>query len=83
MYQRHGLSINEVVQLSNLKINEINNIITSEEEDLNKSKLKVKPIGLNVVLTSGSGFVDTLVLLSIMVTEIMVGFVIAMIAGRL
>lgn len=83
MYQRHGLSINEVVQLSNLKINEINNIITSEEEDLNKSKLRVKPIGLNVVLTSGSGFVDTLVLLSIMVTEIMVGFVIAMIAGRL
>lgn len=82
MYQRHGLSINEVVQLSNLKINEINNIINEEESNINRSKIKIKPVNLNVVLTSGSGFVDTLVLLSIMVTEIMVGFVIALIAGR-
>ena len=75
-YKRYGLSINEVKQLSNLKIKEINDkIINEERESSEGGRENFDPKRL--ILTSGSGFVDTIVLLSIMVTEIMVGLLIA------
>lgn len=81
-YKKYGLSLNEVKQLSNMKINEINKLITEEENsDDSGGRKKSKP--LQLVLTSGSGFVDTIVLLSVMTTEIMIGLIIAFtIAGR-
>ena len=75
-YKRYGLNINEVKQLSNLKIKEINDKILAEDAAANEGgRAKFDPKKL--ILTSGSGFVDTLVLLSIMATEIMVGLLIA------
>lgn len=70
MYERHGLKINEVMQLSNIKVNEVNDLINE-----NESKRKNSPFKL--VLTSGSGIIDTIVLFSIVLTEIFVGFLIA------
>ncbi|MDD4188054.1 MAG: hypothetical protein PHX04_04810 [Bacilli bacterium] len=76
IYIKYGLSINEVKQLSNLKIEEINDKITSEETNDSEGGIaKFDPKKL--ILTSGSGFVDTMVLLSIIVTEIMIGLLIA------
>ncbi|MDD4705589.1 MAG: hypothetical protein PHS24_00035 [Bacilli bacterium] len=75
IYQKYGLSIDDVKKLSNIKINEINEKIEKEETNNEGDKPKFDPKKL--VLTSGSGFVDTIVLLSIMATEIMVGLVIA------
>ena len=75
IYERYGLSINKVKQLSNLKIKEINDTIEEEEANEGGSKPKFGPKTL--VLSSGSGFVDTIVLLSIMSTEIMIGLLIA------
>ncbi len=74
-YKKYGLSIQEVRQLSNLKIKEINAKILAEEENVEGGKAKFDPRKL--ILSSGSGFVDTIVLLSIMATEIMVGLLIA------
>lgn len=74
LYEKHGLSINEVKQLSNLKVNEINNIIITEEENSKKIH-NLNPFKL--VLSSGNGIVDTLVLFSIALTEIFIGFLIA------
>lgn len=82
-YKKYGLSLKEVKQLSNMKIAEINRLIIDEEnsDDASGGRKKSKP--LQLVLSSGSGFVDTLVLLSVMTTEIMIGLVIAFtIAGR-
>lgn len=73
-YNKYGLDIKEVEQLSNLKIKEINDkIIADEDESEGKEKFDPKKL----ILTSGSGFVDTIVLLSIMATEIMIGLLIA------
>ncbi len=75
-YVRYGLSLTEVKQLSNLKIREINAKIQTEDAETNEGgKDKFDPKKL--ILTSGSGFVDTVVLLSIMATEIMIGLLIA------
>ena len=74
LYEKHGLSINEVKQLSNLKVNEINSMIINEEEN-NEKLHNLNPFKL--VLSSGNGIVDTLVLFSIVLTEIFIGFLIA------
>ncbi|MDD2409844.1 MAG: hypothetical protein PHD03_03905 [Bacilli bacterium] len=75
IYQKYGLSIDEVKKLSNIKIKEINETIKKEETNNGGNKPKFDPRKL--VLSSGSGFVDTIVLLSIMATEIMVGLLVA------
>ncbi len=74
MYERHGLNINQIKLLSNLKVNEINDMIKDDENKVRKSPLKL-------VLTSGSGIIDTIVLFSIVLTELFIGFLIA-IFGR-
>lgn len=74
LYEKHGLSIKEVKQLSNLKVNEINTMIINEEENSEKIH-NINPFKL--VLSSGNGIVDTLVLFSIVLTEIFIGFLIA------
>jgi hypothetical protein len=81
-YKAYGISMKEVNQLSNQAIAKLNDKILSDIDDENAGgRNKSKP--LQLVLTSGSGFVDTIVLLSIMATEIMVGLIIAItIAGR-
>lgn len=80
VYKEHGLDAEQVKQLSNLKIDEINSLIVSDET---KHEEKAKSIfgTFNVVVTSGNGFVDMLVLLSIMFTELMIGFVVAVLSG--
>ena len=67
----------ELKKLPNMKINEINDkILKQKAEEEAGGRAKFDPRKL--VLTSGSGFVDTLVLLSIIVTEIMIGFLITL-----
>ena len=75
-YKRFGLSINEVKQLSNLKITEINDKIKAEDA-ANEAGGRTKFDPKKLILTSGSGFVDTIVLLSIIATEVMIGLLIA------
>ncbi len=77
MYTKYGLSIDEIKNLTNEEIKEINDKIIIDDTSNGGGATKEKPKQL--VLSSGSGFVDTIVLLSIVVTEIMVGLIIAFI----
>lgn len=75
VYMKYGLSMEEMKKLSAYDVERINERILSDEKNpQGGGRKKEKPRQL--ILTSGNGFVDTLVLFSIMVTEIMLGIVI-------
>lgn len=81
-YNKCGYDIKTVALLSSEEIDAINARIIEEENrviDYNKKPLFKQRNRL--VLTTGSGFVDKLMLLSIITTEIMIGLVIASIIG--
>lgn len=77
MYSKHGLKIEELEKLSNYKVNEINELINEAEKIPVSNKYNI----FRTVITSGSGMVDSLILFSIVFTEIFIGFLIA-IVGR-
>lgn len=79
VYKEYGLDIHELAKLSNYQIAEVNKNILNQIElpKIKKEKKKYKPI----LITCGNGFVDKLMLLSIMMTEIMIGLVIASYIG--
>lgn len=82
-YQKYGVSIKDVSILPENKILKLNENIKKREENesIDGGTTKEKP--LQYVLTSGNGFVDALVLLSIMCTEIMIGVIITVFLARL
>ena len=74
-YKKYGLEIDEVRKLSNSQIKKLNERIADEDNENTSGGEVFDPKKL--ILTSGSGFVDTVVLLSIIATEIMIGLIIA------
>ena len=75
-YKKYNLDVNEVSKMSEEKVKEINNkILKSEKEDKTRRK---RFLPKQLIITSGNGFVDTLMLLSIMTTAIMIGIIIAL-----
>lgn len=84
IYNKYGYDIRTIASLSEEEIININNIISIEEnrELLKKKKNRFLNFKHNIVLTSGSGFVDKLMLLSIIATELMIGIIIMSIMGR-
>lgn len=79
VYKEYGLDIHELAKLPNYKIAEVNkNILNVKSVPTEKKEpKKYKPI----LITCGNGFVDKLMLLSIIMTEIMIGLVIASYLG--
>ena len=75
-YDKYGLDKNEISKMSEDKVKNINNRIIEKEKEDNKRKKKFIP--KNLIITSGNGFVDTLMLLCIMTTEIVIGIIIAL-----
>ena len=75
-YDKYGLDKDEIQKMSEEKVRNINNRILEKEKEDNKRNKKFIP--KNLIITSGNGFVDTLMLLSIMTTEIMIGIMIAL-----
>ena len=72
-YASYGIDIKTVENLSHEQVEQINRKI--EEKEKKSSKIRFKP--KNILLTTGSGFVDTIMLLSIMSTEVLIGIVLA------
>ena len=72
-YASYGIDIKDVETMTHEQVKELNNKI--EEKEKKSRNIRFKP--KNIILTTGSGFVDTLMLLSIMSTEVMVGLVLA------
>ena len=75
-YDKYGIDKDDISKMSEEKVRNINNRILESEKETNKRNKKFIP--KNVIITSGNGFVDTLMLLSIMTTEIMVGIMVAL-----
>ena len=81
-YEKHGLEMEEVENLPEDRIKAINAEILRRDKNENQGgSSNEKPWQL--VLSSGNGFIDALVLLSIMCTEIMIGVIITIILARL
>lgn len=81
-YEEYGIDFEEVEKLTQEKVKELNaEILKREKNDNPGGTTKDKP--LKLVLSSGNGFVDALVLLSIMCTEIMLGVIVTIILARL
>ena len=77
-YMKYGISINSVELLNAKDIEKINAAIQNEDNNT----FKVIPKKKKMVITCGNGFVDVLVILSIVCTEIMIGSIIlAIFAG--
>lgn len=76
VYDKYGIDKDDMSRMSEEKVRNINNRILESEKDTEKRNKKFIP--KNVIITSGNGFVDTLMLLSIMTTEIMIGIMIAL-----
>lgn len=82
-YEKYGLFMDEVKKLPKEKVKELNKEIKTrtEKESNGNNGGNTKPWQL--VLTSGNGYVDALVLFSIMCTELMIGIIVTIIIGRL
>lgn len=83
MYSKYGYEIKEIALMSQDAIEEVNRCIVEEEtkNNLLSQEKTIKTNKFRIVLTSGNGFVDKLMLLSIIATEIMVGLIIAVQLG--
>ena len=80
-YEKYGLDFEDVEKLPEGKVIELNQDIELKEEEAAERAKRFKP--KQILLSSGNGFVDALVLFSIMCTEIMVGIVVTVIIARL
>lgn len=76
-YHKYGYDIRTIASLSEKEINEVNSIILKEEERVFEAKEKLNFFQRNrIVLTTGNGYIDKLLLLSIIATELMIGVVV-------
>ncbi len=76
LYKKYGIESKDVSKMTKDEVKEINDKILETEKKENNNKKRFIP--RNVIITSGNGFVDTLMLLSIMTTEIVIGIIIAL-----
>ena len=76
VYDKYGIDKDDVSKMSEEKVKNINNRIIESEKENNKRSKKFNP--RKIIITSGNGFVDILMLLTIMTTEIMIGIMIAL-----
>lgn len=76
IYGKYGVDKDQIQNMSEEKVKNINNRIIESEKENNKRLKKFNP--KSVIITSGNGFVDTLMLLTIMTTEILIGVMIAL-----
>lgn len=82
-YSKYGYDIRTIASLSEEEINKINQMISIEENRtlMQSEKKSIFKRRNSLVFTTGNGFVDKLMLLSIIATELMIGMIIASILG--
>lgn len=78
-YAKYGVDLDKVKQMDYRMVNELNAYIQErifEEQKKDASELKkVKKLKLDTAISSGNGFVDALMIISIIVTELSIGFI--------
>lgn len=83
LYSKYGYNITTIASLSEEEIERVNHTIMIEENRVTSipEKINLFQRGNRIVFTTGNGFVDKLMLLSIIATELMIGMVIMSILG--
>lgn len=82
-YSKFGFDIKTMALLPAEEIEKINSkIIEEENRTFVMEKQPLLPRKNRVVLTSGNGFVDKLLIMSILMTQVMIALIIASIIGR-
>lgn len=83
IYSKYGYNITTIASLSEEEIENVNHIIIVEENRVisTPEKKNIFRKSNKIVLTTGNGFVDKLMLLSIIATELMIGMVIMSVLG--
>lgn len=74
-YFKYGYDIKTIASLTEQEINEVNNVIIKEENKDNYFKNDTRA-RRRLVLSTGSTIIDLLVILSVIATELMVGFIV-------
>lgn len=75
-YSKFGVSINDVKNMDYRMVNQLNNYINDRlAKGIDTIKPAKKKIRFNSVLSSGNGFVDALLILGIIATEISIGLI--------
>ena len=81
-YNKYGYDIRTIACLSPEEISKVNKCIDDEKNRNNYNYEKISFFKkYNLYLSSGSGFVDKIMLLSIAATELMIGFIIIAVLG--
>ena len=81
-YNKYGYDIRTIACLSPEEISKVNKCIDDEQSRNNYNDEKISFFKkYNLYLSSGSGFVDKIMLLSIAATELMIGFIIIAVLG--
>lgn len=76
IYKKFGYDIRTIASLSEEEIKNVNKVILEEENRLNPADRPSLFQRFNLVFSSGSGFVDKLLIISIAATELMIGAII-------
>ena len=77
-YAKYGIDLAKVKQMDYRMVKELNSYIKSrmlEEEQKEIEGVKKKKLTLNTSISSGNGFVDALLIISIIATELSVGLI--------
>ena len=73
-YSKYGIDINSVKEMDNRMVKELNEYIKKLELERNISEKQKKNILLpNTIISSGNGYIDALLIISIIVTELSIG----------
>jgi hypothetical protein len=82
-YKKYGIYPEDLENLPEDKIKKLNKDITDLDDNASSGGRAKNDPPKQLILTSGNGFIDALVLLSIICTEIMIGIVITILIARL
>ena len=75
-YARFGVKLEEVKKMDYRMVDQLNKYIkTKLKEDEDNSGTSKNKINANTIITSGNGFIDALLIISIIVTEISIGLI--------
>lgn len=76
-YAKYGIDLGRVKEMDYRMVNELNNYIKKREQQAkeNVETIKKAPISLNTAISTGNGFVDALLIVSIIATEMSVGLI--------
>lgn len=75
-YARFGVKLEDVRKMDYRMVDELNKYIRAKlKEDNDDSGNEKKKLSANTIITSGNGFIDALLIISIIVTEISIGMI--------